>query len=87
MIDSYEDVEVVTRPSVLTCDVCGKRMTKADDWIEFQEAYVISFTGGYGSVFGDGTHIGCVICQHCLLKMIGDHCFYETDDGFAKFKA
>ena len=54
------------------CDVCKE---KIDNEIELQEMYPIDFHGGYGSVFGDGNHIRCDICQHCLKKLIND--FYR----------
>lgn len=87
MIEHYEEVKVVQLPSVITCDVCGKRFSLEDNEFEFQEIYSISFTGGYGSIFGDGTHIGCEICQRCLMSLIGDFCYYETEDGFKRLKA
>ena len=55
----------------IICDRCKKEI-KYDDWIEYQEAYCISFTGGYGSVFGDGNIVKMSICQHCLKDMIKD---------------
>jgi len=52
------------------CDKCGKEYDAIDDMFECQEFHHISFTGGYGSVFGDDSDIECDICQHCLKKMI-----------------
>ena len=57
----------------LTCDKCKKEYD-AEDWQEVQEFVHIDFGGGYGSVFGDGTHVECDICQHCLYKMIAGIC-------------
>lgn len=61
----------------LQCDVCKKEFDK-DDWMEIQEFHHIDFTGGYGSVFGDGYDIQCDICQHCLLKMITG--YYRSEE-------
>ena len=52
------------------CDRCGKSITP-DDLIEWQEKHLIRFAGGYGSVFGDGKHIECDLCQSCLQELIG----------------
>ncbi|MFH1685049.1 MAG: hypothetical protein ABH983_01970 [Candidatus Micrarchaeota archaeon] len=52
------------------CDVCGKEYDPNKDIIEVQEFYHIKFTGGYGSLFGDGSRVECDICQSCLWKMI-----------------
>jgi len=51
----------------MACDKCRKYY---DDPYEIQEFHQISFTGGYGSAFGDMTKIECDICQHCLKVMI-----------------
>lgn len=53
----------------VNCDRCRKSFS-ADDTFEIQEFHHIEFTGGYGSVFGDGATVRCDICQHCLLVMI-----------------
>jgi len=63
----------------VTCDVC-KTEYKEDDIVEQQEFHHINFTGGYGSVFGDGSNVRADICQKCLYKMIGDICSYS--DGY-----
>lgn len=68
----------------ITCDVCGKLI---DDDMQVQEAYWLDFVGGYASVFGDGAHIRCDICQHCLKKLIGPYCYYGTEDGWKKLEA
>ena len=68
----------------MTCDVCGRT---DDNDFDIQEYHHIDFIGGYGSVFGDEVRIRCDICQECLLKMIGPHCYYETEDGLMRFIA
>jgi hypothetical protein len=45
-------------------------ITNQNDMWDLQEFHHIDFTGGYGSIFGDGTQVQCDICQHCLHKMI-----------------
>ena len=55
------------------CDRCEKNIT-SDDFVEWEEKYVIRFTGGYGSVFGDGDQIECDLCQACLHELIGPFC-------------
>jgi hypothetical protein len=55
------------------CDRC-KKVIPPDDIIENQELCVLSFTGGYGSVFGDEADVECEICQNCLKEIIGGFC-------------
>jgi hypothetical protein len=55
----------------IICDNCNKEFDAEDD-VELQEFLHIDFTGGYRSVFGDGTHIQCDICQHCLKDKLKD---------------
>jgi antitoxin CcdA len=71
----------VTQDVIVTkiCDDCGKKVTYEDykngiepDVWEWQEFYHIWFTGGYGSIFGDGEEVKIDLCQHCLKKRIGD---------------
>jgi hypothetical protein len=68
-----ERIEKVKIAESITCDDCGKTYglgTDNNDIFETQEFHHIHFTGGYGSVFGDGDMIECDLCQHCLMKMI-----------------
>jgi hypothetical protein len=37
---------------------------------EVQEFQCIEFTGGYDSIYGDGTLVECEFCQYCFKKMI-----------------
>ena len=72
-------VEKVEREfTSITCDVCGTTYT---DTFEIQEFHFVNFLGGYGSVFGDGAHIECDICQHCFIEMIEDY-MREIDPPF-----
>ena len=71
----YKEVKKPTQEIVsVKCDVCGKEYNKGQDDFEIEEFHHIRFTGGYASVFGDGTQVECDICQHCLQKMIGNFC-------------
>ena len=60
----------------ITCDVC--KITYKDP-MEIQEVHTIRFTGGYGSVFGDGFDVACDVCQHCLINIFGE--YYREDLG------
>lgn len=64
----------------IVCDVCKKEYLKKDELdvggsgrLELQEFTHIRFTGGWGSVFGDGCSMGADICQHCLKEKLGDY--------------
>ena len=57
----------------ITCDRCGTVFPRTTENIyELQEFHYISFTGGYDSIFGDGTKVKCDICQTCLHMLIKD---------------
>lgn len=58
----------------IQCDFCHKIYNKKDDLFQIQEFHSINFIGGYGSVFGDGNHVECDICQHCLKITLEGHC-------------
>lgn len=67
-------------PVSLVCDICKKEYFYSnenenhfEDDYEIQEFLHVRFTGGYGSVFGDGNVVACDICQNCLQKLIGKH--------------
>ena len=61
-----ETIEI-DKPYSIVCDMCKTEYT---DEMELQEFHFINFTGGYGSVFGDGNKIEIDICQHCLKGLI-----------------
>jgi len=65
-----EEVEKVT---AYQCDRCKTCFDPKKDWDEVQEFHHINFTGGYGSIFGDGTNVRCDLCQKCLHTMIKDY--------------
>ena len=68
-VTEQREVELCT---AIICDKCGKRITP-DDWIDWQEALQIRFTGGFGSVFGDEMSFRCDLCQHCVKDVLGDY--------------
>lgn len=55
----------------IVCDRCKKEIDAEKDLFEFQEALMLSLTGGYGSVFGDGAKIELEICQGCVKEVLG----------------
>jgi len=61
----------------VTCNKCHKVITPAD-WVDWQEYQTISFTGGYGSRFGDGVTIRIDLCQDCLFDFSKE--FYEVEE-------
>lgn len=56
----------------IICDCCGKKIL-AEDYAEIQEVVSININGGYGSVFGDGSHFEGDFCQNCIKKLLGDY--------------
>ena len=71
----YKDVQVTeTKKEYLgfTCDRCNQYFP-VDDWVETQEKFSYSFTGGYGSVFGDMCSYRIDLCQKCLDETIGKY--------------
>jgi antirestriction protein len=61
------------------CTVMDKQEWKKGEQWEYQEFYHIDFYGGFGSVFGDESHVQCDICQNCLKDMIGKYCRINED--------
>lgn len=62
--------------SVIThyvCDKCGFECEPNDDSFEDQEFFHYSFTGGYGSVFGDMYSGRIDLCQHCFKELLGPY--------------
>ena len=55
--------------SSITCDRCGQ--TWQADTIHAAEFTSIDFTGGYGSIFGDGSQVKLDLCQRCLKTALG----------------
>ena len=57
-------------PDGFTCSVC-KTKYEQDNWFEAQEAFHVTHSCGYGSVFGDMNTISIDMCQHCVSKLLG----------------
>lgn len=71
MIKKIKKEVKVEEVKSIVCDKCGTVYLANEGWDEVQEFLHINFTGGYGSVFGDGINVQCDICQHCLYGIIG----------------
>lgn len=52
------------------CDGCSA-IIGPDDFIGMQEMLSIRFTGGYGSIFGDGALVEADLCQYCVKTHLG----------------
>jgi hypothetical protein len=65
-------------PSEFTCDVCGSDLLS--NFLDTQEALSWSNHCGWGSVFGDGSHITLDICQDCLKAVFGKYIQYEEEE-------
>lgn len=75
--------EVVVERLLCTCDRCGKDLHKnEDDVMDWQERFVVSFRGGYGSVFGDGNYVEGDFCQECIAEVLGKWLRVTDDDPF-----
>lgn len=59
--------------TILVCDRCGREVMP-DEYSEWNEALRLRFTGGYGSVFGDGAGVEADLCQHCVKELVGPFC-------------
>jgi hypothetical protein len=55
--------------SSITCDRCGQ--TWQSNTVDAAEFTSLDFTGGYGSVFGDGSQVKLDLCQRCLKTALG----------------
>jgi len=76
--------DIVTRTTetstYLICDCCGLKVSLIDgvagpeDWMNQQEFVSFRKTGGYGSIFGDGTKVALDLCETCFWKLVGKHC-------------
>jgi hypothetical protein len=77
----YKLIErVVREPVNVTCDKCGNSyLYDSVGEMEIQEFHHVRFTGGYGSVFGDGVLVEADICQNCLKEILGEWCRINND--------
>ena len=72
MIKTLKTFEEVERIAAIVCNKCGKRIVH-EDHIEWQESFIYCFTGGYGSVFGDGADLSVELCQGCMKELLGPY--------------
>ncbi len=66
----FKTIEQIIKERHATSKQCDRCNKDYNDEFDMQEFHHIRFTGGYGSVFGDGDRIECDICQHCLKLLI-----------------
>lgn len=85
VINTVTVASTYTKLKSVTCDRCNKTWTP-DDFIEYQEAHHIRFTGGYGSVFGDMSEVTCDLCQSCLYDLIRLYCYVDGERLFQEHK-
>lgn len=74
MTKIYQEVQTtVTEQELITieCDRCKKHIT-VDDVVEWQECISWSTTGGFGSVWGDGTQVSVDLCQQCTYDLFSE---------------
>ena len=68
----YKDIQVTEQRCIgFKCDRC-KAQHEADDYVEMQEMMHWRNTGGYGSVWGDGTTVEITLRQKCTLELFGE---------------
>lgn len=65
-----------------TCHRCNRSMDPSSDFIEYQEALIISYRAGYGSLFGDGNLVESTLCQQCMNEVLGPWLKITEDDPF-----
>ena len=87
VIDTIEQKVVVQDEVVaLTCDKCGRAVSKYSDdpeeRMEFDEFLVISKMGGYGAVIGDMHYLEVELCQHCMVEVLGEYARVYPDPSF-----
>lgn len=79
--EKREVTETHKYPTYVTCDICGKKYNlesnESEDVFEVQEFIHIKFTGGFGSVFGDGDTVRLDMCQHCFQDKLGKYVAIE----------
>ncbi len=65
---TYKQI-TASQVDTVTCDRCGRE--DEADGMEGQEFLAYDMQGGYGSVFGDMSHIKIDLCQHCAKELLG----------------
>lgn len=77
----YKTIEVLEKKYIaesITCDICKKEFfyhndDNIGDEMEIQEFVRFRSSGGYSSVFGDGSSIEIDMCQHCFRDKLGKY--------------
>jgi len=54
------------------CDKCGDEYDETD-FVQEQEGLFQTDTGGYGSVWGDGTRWSISLCQECAYELLSPY--------------
>ncbi len=70
----YKETHVITG---FTCNRCNQNFT---DILDVQEMFHYSFTGGFGSVFGDMSTFEVTLCQNCLKDTLGGYIEVKQND-------
>ena len=74
---------VTVETPVCICDRCARNMQKDSPDGEWHERLILSFRGGYGSIFGDGDFVEGDFCQECIQEVLGKWLRITEDDPFA----
>ncbi len=61
---------------------CLRKIGPSSEFIEHQEALIICFRAGYGSLFGDGNQVEIALCQSCVNEPLGPWLHVTADDPF-----
>ncbi len=76
--EKIEEKVTTDKLIAMTCNICGKDLLA--NFIEEQECFNITHTGGFGSVFGDGRTIAIDICQQCFKDKLGEYINYIDEE-------
>lgn len=69
----YTDVPVTEKKVTgFECNKCKITYRLSNDPLELEEMVHLKKTGGYGSVWGDGTTVEVSLCQYCAKEMFND---------------
>ena len=77
MRKTVKETYVRNKVTSVICDRCKKEY---NDDMELQEFLMHYNTGGYNSVFGDGSKTSLDLCQHCVKELLGDYIQFHDDE-------
>ena len=80
MIESEDHTTIHRIVVAIICDKCGIRLHREENIWEYQETLRIAFSGGYASLFGDGSKFECDLCQECVRGVLGSF-LREVESG------